>query len=282
MHFRTHAKPESRGQSGRWQSEYHDVMIDHDKHVGELLDLLDELGIADDTFVLYSTDNGPHMNTWPDGGTTPFRNEKNSNWEGAYRVPCMVRFPGKIPAGSVSNEIVSHLDWFPTFLAGGGRARHRREAEEGAQGGRQDLQGAPRRLQPPARTSPARSRRARARCSSTSRTTATSRPLRYDNWKLVFLEQKTEGTLRIWAEPFTALRGPIIFNLRIDPYEHAEITSNTYYDWMFHKALPARPGAALVGEFLATFKEFPPRQKAASFSLEEVVEKLTSVASGNG
>ncbi len=117
MHAWTHVKPESRGQSGRWQSEYHDVMIDHDKCIGEMLDFLDKLGIADNTFVQYSTDNGPHMNTWPDAGNTPFRNEKNSSWEGAYRVPCMVRFPGKIKAGSVSNEIVSHLDWFPTILA---------------------------------------------------------------------------------------------------------------------------------------------------------------------
>ncbi len=117
MHFRTHAKPESLGQSGRWQSEYHDVMIDHDKHIGEMLNLLDELNIADNTIVLYSTDNGPHMNSWPDAGMTPFRNEKNSNWEGAYRVPAMVRWPGKIKPGSVCNDIVSHMDWLPTFLA---------------------------------------------------------------------------------------------------------------------------------------------------------------------
>ena len=113
----THVKPESRGQSGRWQSEYHDVMIDHDKCIGEMLDFLDTLGIADDTFVQYSTDNDPHMNTWPDAGTTPFRNEKNSSWEGAYRVPLLMRFPGRIKAGSESNEIVSHQDWFPTILA---------------------------------------------------------------------------------------------------------------------------------------------------------------------
>ena len=113
----THVKPESRGQSGRWQSEYHDVRIDHDKCIGEMLDFLDTLGIADDTFVQYSTDNGPHMNTWPDAGTTPFRNEKNSSWEGAYRVPLLMRFPGRIKAGSESNEIVSHQDWFPTILA---------------------------------------------------------------------------------------------------------------------------------------------------------------------
>ncbi len=117
MHFRTHAKPESLGQSGRWQSEYHDVMIDHDKNVGSVLEALDKLGLAENTFVMYSTDNGPHMNSWPDGAMTPFRNEKNSNWEGAYRVPCMVRWPGKIKPGTVSNQIVSHLDWLPTLAA---------------------------------------------------------------------------------------------------------------------------------------------------------------------
>ena len=120
MHFRTHTKRRSLGKAGRWQSPYHDTMVDHDKHVGQLLDLLDELGIADDTIVMYSTDNGPHMNTWPDGAMTPFRSEKNTNWEGAFRVPLMVRWPGKIPAGVVSNEIVQHHDWLPTFLAAAG------------------------------------------------------------------------------------------------------------------------------------------------------------------
>ena len=124
MHFRTHTKPESIGQSGRWQSPYHDAMIDHDKNVGTVLKALDDLGIADNTFVMYSTDNGPHMNTWPDAAMTPFRSEKNTNWEGAYRVPAMVRWPGKIKPGQVSNEMVAHLDWLPT-LAGHGR-RHRR------------------------------------------------------------------------------------------------------------------------------------------------------------
>jgi arylsulfatase len=120
MHCFTHTKPESLGRAGRWQSPYHDTMIDHDKHVGLMLDLLDELGIAENTIVLYGTDNGPHMNTWPDGGMTPFRSEKNTNWEGAFRVPCMVRWPGTIAAGSVSNEILQHSDWLPTFLAAAG------------------------------------------------------------------------------------------------------------------------------------------------------------------
>jgi arylsulfatase len=122
MHFRTHTKPESVGQAGRWQSPYHDTMIDHDKHVGVLLDKLDELGIAENTIVLYGTDNGPHMNSWPDGAMTPFRSEKNTNWEGAFRVPALVRWPGRIAPGTVSNDIVSHLDWLPTFLAAAGES----------------------------------------------------------------------------------------------------------------------------------------------------------------
>ncbi|MGD9922157.1 MAG: arylsulfatase, partial [Pseudorhodoplanes sp.] len=131
MHAWTHVRPEDRGQSGRWQSEYHDVMIYHDKCIGELLDFLDELGITDNTFVQYSTDNGPHMNTWPDAGMTPFRSEKNTSWEGAYRVPCMVRWPGQIKAGSVSNGIVAHLDWFPTILAIAGEADIKEKLKKG-------------------------------------------------------------------------------------------------------------------------------------------------------
>ena len=148
MHFRTHPKPESVGQSGRWMSEYADTMIDHDKNVGTVLKALDDAGVADNTFVMYSTDNGPHMNTWPDGAMTPFRNEKNSNWEGAYRVPAMVRWPGKIKPGSVANGIVSHLDWMPTLLAMAGDAGRDGEVAQRLRGRRHDLQSPPRRVQP--------------------------------------------------------------------------------------------------------------------------------------
>jgi arylsulfatase len=140
MHLYTHTKPKSRGQAGRWQSPYHDTMIDHDRNVGQMLDFLDELGIAENTFLQYSTDNGPHRNSWPDGGTTPFRSEKNTNWEGAFRVPMLVRWPGKIKAGSISNEIVQHHDWLPTFLDMAGGTRRHRQAEEGLQGDRPHLQ----------------------------------------------------------------------------------------------------------------------------------------------
>ena len=139
MHFRTHPKPESIGRAGQWQSEYHDTMMDHDDIVGDLLTTLDELGIADNTIVMYSTDNGPHMNSWPDAGMTPFRNEKNSNWEGAYRVPALVRWPGHVPAGTVLNGIVSHNDWFVTLLAAAGDRQHRRKAPCGNRSQRHHL-----------------------------------------------------------------------------------------------------------------------------------------------
>jgi len=279
MHAWTHPKAESKGQSGRWQSEYHDVMIDHDKHIGEMLDLLDELGIADNTFVQYSTDNGPHMNTWPDAGTTPFRNEKNSSWEGAYRVPCLARFPGMIPAGSVSNEIISHQDWFPTILAAAGEPDIAEKLKKGLKIGKRTykvhLDGY--NLIPHLTGKEKKSPRKGFIYFTDDGDVAA---LRYDNWKLMFMEQRAPGTLRIWAEPFVMLRVPLIFNLRTDPYEHSEITSNTYYDWMFHKAYLLVPAQAIVGDFLSTLKEFPPRQKAASFSLDQVIEKMTAGATG--
>jgi arylsulfatase len=275
MHLRTHVKPESRGQAGRWQSEYHDVMIDHDRHVGVLLDLVDELGVANDTIVVYSTDNGPHMNTWPDGAMTPFRSEKDTNWEGAFRVPALLRWPGKVKDGSISNEIVSHLDWLPTFLSAAGepdiKAKLRRGHKAGGKTFRVHLDG----YDMLRHFTGQEARGPRVEFfyfSDDGDLTA----LRYDNWKIVFLEQRATGTLRIWAEPFTPLRVPKIFNLRTDPYERADITSNTYYDWLIDHAFMLVPTQALVGEFLASFKEFPPRQKAASFTVDQVMEKLTA------
>jgi arylsulfatase len=273
MHFRTHPKPESIGQSGRWQSEYHDTMIDHDKLVGSLLDLLDELGIADNTIVMYSTDNGPHMNSWPDAGMTPFRNEKNSNWEGAYRVPAVVRWPGHIPAASVRNGIVGHNDWFITLLAAAGVPDIAEQLAKGA-----DLGGTTYKVhldghnQLPYFTgevdeSP---RQHFFYCSDDGDLTA----LRYDNWKFVFLEQRCTGTLQIWAEPFTELRVPKLFNLRTDPYEKADQTSNTYYDWMLDHIYLFVPAQAYVAEMLKSLIEFPQRQRSASFSMDQVMAKL--------
>ena len=273
MHFRTHVKPESKGQSGRWLGEYADAMIDHDKNVGSVLKAIDDAGIADNTFVMYSTDNGPHMNSWPDAAMTPFRNEKNSNWEGAYRVPCMVRWPGKIKPGSVSNQIVSHHDWLPTLVAVAGNEDVAQKLLKGDKVGEMtykvhlDGYNLVPYLTGQVEKSP---RESFLYCNDDQQVTG----LRYDHWKLVFMEQRVQGTLRIWAEPFTSLRVPKILNLRMDPYERADVTSNTYYDWLLDHAFLLVPAQDYVGKFLMTFKEYPQRQKAASFNLDEVMEKL--------
>jgi arylsulfatase len=277
MHFRTHTKPESIGQSGRWQNPYHDTMIDHDKNVGEILKVLDDLGIADNTFVMYSTDNGPHINSWPDAAMTPFRNEKNSNWEGAYRVPAMVRWPGKIKPGEVSNDIVSHIDWLPTILAMAGDDQVTDKLLKGYKIGdmtyRVHLDGY--NLVPYLTgQSPKCPRDSFFYFSDEQQLTG----LRYDNWKLVFMEQRMPGTMMIWAEPFTTLRVPKMFNLRTDPYERADITSNTYFDWLLDHAFLLVPAQDYVGKLLMTFKDYPQRQKAATFNMDEVLEKLK----GNG
>jgi arylsulfatase A-like enzyme len=277
MHFRTHPKPESLGQSGRWQSEYHDAMIDHDKNVGTVLEMVDKLGLANDTIVIYSTDNGPHMNSWPDAGMTPFRSEKNSNWEGAYRVPAMVRWPGQIKPNTINNAMFSHMDWMPTLLAAAGDPDVAEKLKKGMSAigrsykvhldGHNQLPYLTGKTDVPARND-------FFYFSDDGDLTG----VRYENWKLVFAEQRAPGTLRIWAEPLTTLRLPKIFNLRTDPYERADVTSNTYYDWLIDHAFLLVPAQAYVGKFLATFKEFPPRQKAASFSLERVMEQLTTGA----
>jgi arylsulfatase len=273
MHAYTHPKPESVGQSGRWQSEYHDTMIDHDKQVGQLLDLLDELGITEDTIVIYSTDNGPHMNTWPDGGMTPFRNEKNSNWEGAFRIPELIRWPGKIAAGSVSNEIIQHHDWLPTFLAAAGEPDIVEKLKSGHTIGDKtykvhiDGYNFLPYLTGESEKGP---RPGMVYFSDDGDVLA----LRFDNWKVVFMEQRVQGTLRIWADPFVPLRVPKLYNLRTDPFERADITSNTYYQWMMENVYLLLAGTTVVAQFLESFKEFPPRQKAASFTIDQVMEKL--------
>lgn len=276
MHFRTHPKPESVGQAGRWQSPYHDTMIDHDKIVGALLDQLDELGLAEDTIVVYSTDNGPHMNSWPDGGMTPFRSEKNTNWEGAFRIPEMIRWPGRIPAGAVSNEIVQHHDWLPTFLAAAGEPDIVDKLKAGHRIGdttyKVHIDGYD--LLPYLTGAAERSPRQGFIYFSDDGDVLA---LRFDNWKVVFMEQRTPGTLQIWAEPFVTLRVPKLFNLRTDPFERADVTSNTYWDWLFENDFIVLAATTLVAQFLETFQEFPPRQKAASFTIDQVVAKLESV-----
>ena len=276
MHFRTHVKKELRGISG--QDEYADGMVEHDMHVGKLLEKLDELGIADNTIVHYSTDNGVHMNTWPDAGMTPFRGEKNTNWEGGWRVPSMVRWPGKIKAGSVSNEIMHHMDWLPTYLAAAGDADIKAKLKKGGVKAigrtyKVHLDGynfLPY-LTGKAKKGP---RKEIFYFSDDGDLTA----LRYNDWKLIFMEQKEEATLRAWIEPWTRLRIPLILNLRRDPYERAYSTSNTYYDWLIDRAFLLVPAQVYVGKFLKTFKEFPPRQEVASFSLDKVMKKLMTPA----
>ena len=273
MHFRTHVKDELRGISG--QDEYSDGMVEHDRHIGKFLDKLDDLGIADNTIVFYSTDNGPHMNTWPDAAMTPFRGEKNTNWEGGWRVPAMVRWPGKIEAGTWSNDIMHHMDWLPTFLAAAGEPDIKEKLLKGypaiGRNYKVHLDGynfLPR-LTGKAEEGP---RKEIFYFSDDGDLTA----LRYNDWKMVFMEQKSQGTFRVWMEPFVPLRVPLIENLRRDPYERATITSNTYYDWLLDRAYLLVPAQEYVGNFMASFKDYPPRQKAASFSLDQVMEELSA------
>jgi arylsulfatase len=277
MHFRTHVKEELRGISG--QDEYADGMVEHDMHIGKFLELLDELGIAEETIVFYSTDNGPHMNTWPDAAWSPFQGEKNTNWEGGWRVPAMVRWPGRIEAGSVTNEIVHHMDWLPTFMAAVGEEDIKEDLKKGgvrAIGRRYKVHLDGYNVLPlltgEAQESP---RKEIFYFSDTGDLTA----LRWDDWKILFMEQKKKETLRAWIEPWTPLRVPLIFNLRRDPYERGYFTSNAYYDWMIDRVFFLVPAQAYVGSFLATFEDFPPRQKAASFGIDQVMEKMQTPVS---
>ena len=281
MHLFTHTKKSSLGQAGRWQSPYHDTMIDHDKQVGEMLDLLDELGIADNTFVMYSTDNGPHMNTWPDGGMTPFRSEKNTNWEGAFRVPLLVRWPGRIKAGTVSNEIVQHHDWLPTFLAMAGDPDVKEKLLKGhnAAGRTFKVHIDGFNLLPYLTGQEAKSPRPMFMYFDDDGNVVA---LRYDNWKVVFMEQRCQGTLQVWAEPFTPLRLPKLFNLRTDPFERADVTSNTYWDWFLHHAYIIFAAQGIAARFAETFRAYPPRQKAASFTIDQALEKMNAAVSGGG
>jgi arylsulfatase len=275
MHFRTHVKEELRGISG--QNEYADGMVEHDMHVGRLLDKLDELGITNNTLVFYSTDNGPHYNTWPDAAATPFRGEKNTNWEGGWRVPAMVRWPGKVPAGTVSNEIMAHMDWLPTFAAVAGASNVKEELLKGSTvGGKRfkvHLDGY-NQLDMLLGNGPSQ-RDELFYFSDDGDLLA----LRYRDWKIVFMEQRVRGTLQVWAEPFVTLRVPKLFNLRRDPYERADITSNTYWDWLIDRAFAIYGAQMLVGNFLTTFEDYPPRGKAASFTVGDALEKIKSPGS---
>jgi arylsulfatase A-like enzyme len=278
MHLRTHAKPSSVGQAGPDQSIYHDVMIDHDKNVGTVLDKIDALGIGNDTIVVYSTDNGPHANSWPDAATTPFRSEKDTNWEGAFRVPAVVRWPGKIKPGSVSIDIFHAMDWMPTFLAAAGEPDIKDKLLAGYTIGDRSykvhLDGY---NQLPYLTGQAE-QSARSEFFYFS-DDGDLMCLRTGNWKFVFAEQRSPGTLEVWAEPLTMLRIPKIFNLRTDPFERADVDSNTYWDWYLDHAFFIMEAQDLTAKFIASFKDYPPRQKAASFSIDQILANMQSASS---
>src|SRR5262245_39808476 len=271
MHLYTHVRPDMRGKSGI--SEYLDTMIQHDQDVGKLLKAVDDLKIADNTIVIYSTDNGPHMNSWPDGAMTPFRSEKNTNWEGAYRVPAMIRWPGHVKPGEVSTEIVSGLDWFPTLVAAAGDPEIKQKLLKGHTAGgkkfKNHLDGY--NLLPFLEGKEASSPRKEFFYFNDDGELVA---LRYTNMKFVFCEQRSPGTAAVWAEPFTCLRIPKMFNLRMDPYERADFDSNIYYEWMLRHAFYVVPTQEVVAQFLSTFKEFPPRQKPSSFSVDQIIEKF--------
>lgn len=272
MHFYTHIKPESKGISGPGGNFYTDGMVEHDRHVGELLKQLDDLGIADDTIVIYSTDNGPHYNEWPDGGVSPFRGEKNTNWEGGYRVPAVIRWPGKVPAGTVSNEITSHQDWVPTLLAAVGEPGIKEKLKKGHQaGGKQfkvhlDGYDILPYLTGEAKTSP---RRDFTYYNDEGQLVG----IRVEDWKFVFFEQRARK-FDVWREPFVELRIPKLFNLRRDPFERADTDSNNYNRWWVERAGLFSLATDVVRRDLPTLMQFPPRQRPATFNLSQVLEAL--------
>ena len=269
MHIHTHLKKESQGKTGL--GVYPDGMVEHDGMVGQLLDKLKELGLEDNTIVMYSTDNGAEEFSWPDGGTTPFRGEKATNWEGAYRVPTAIRWPGVIKPGTINNEIFAHEDMIPTLLAAAGDPDVKQKLLKGMQVGKQtfkvhldgyDITAALAGKAPSPR-----------REFFYSNDDGSLVALRYNHWKVVFAEQRAEG-FDVWQEPFVQLRLPKIFNLRSDPFEKADRIGADYEHWRIDRTFLLVPAQKLVGQFLSTFKEFPPSQKVGSFSLDQVLETL--------
>jgi arylsulfatase len=278
MHFRTHVKEAHKNLAGPGSDEYSDGMVEHDMQVGELLKLLDELKIADNTIVFYSTDNGPHYNAWPDAGTTPFRSEKNSNWEGAYRVPAFVRWPGQFPAGTTLNGIVSHEDWLPTFAAAAGGADIPEKLRTGVElNGRRyknyiDGHNMLDYLSGKVKESP---RTNFIYVNDDGQVVA----MRTGPWKAVFLENRAHA-FEVWREPFVELRVPLLFNLRRDPFEKAQHNSNTYNDWFLDRVFVLVPLQQIAGKFLMTMKEFPPSQTPGSFNLEKIQKQLQDPSGG--
>jgi arylsulfatase A-like enzyme len=270
MHFRTHLADKNRGKSG--QDDYSDRMVVHDEQIGQVLDKLDELGIADNTIVMYSTDNGPENDTWPDGANSPFRSQKNTNWEGGWRVPTLFRWPGKIKAGSVLNGIGSHIDMFPTLLAIAGDPNVTEKLVKGYKVGdrtfKVHLDGfnmVPY-LTGEAAESP---RKALFYFSDDGDVLA----VRHGDYKFVLAQQRATSTY-VWQEPFVKLRLPLIYHLRRDPFERADFNSNVYWDWMINHTFMMYEMQALVAGQIEDFAKFPPRQKPASFNLDEVLRQV--------
>jgi len=269
MHVFTHVTPSEVGQSGMPGNIYADGMVEHDKDVGKLLDLLDDLKIANDTIVIYTTDNGPNQFSWPDAATTPYRSEKDTNWEGAFRVPAMIRWPNHIKPGSYSNDIFSGLDWFPTLLAAAGDTTVKERLLTGAKMGdktfKVHLDGY---NQLPYLTGQeSNSRRHEFFYFDDDGDLVATR---VDDWKWVWCEQRAPGGFSVWINPLTCLRGSKVFNLRMDPYERADVVSDQYYDWIVQNAYLTAYGVQKTAEFLETFVDYPPSQVPASFTIDQI------------
>jgi arylsulfatase A-like enzyme len=276
MHAFTHVSDAMKEQSGMPGNEYADGMVQHDKDVGKLLDFIDQQKLTDNTIVVYSTDNGPNQFSWPDAATTPFRSEKDTNWEGAFRVPAMVRWPGHIKAGVISNEMFSGMDWFPTLLAAAGNSSIKEDLLKGTSVGgktfKVHLDGY---NQLPYLTGqqPHSARHEFFYFNDDGQLVAT----RVDDWKWVWCEQRVPGGMQVWANPFTCLRFPKIFNLRMDPFERADVVSDVYYDWMTKNAYLGAYGVKKSAELLQTFLEYPPSQIPDSFSVDQIEERIDAV-----
>ncbi|WP_205127513.1 arylsulfatase [Okeania hirsuta] len=283
MHFYTHIDDDVEGISG--QGFYGDGMLEHDGHVGELLELLDNLDIADNTIVIYTTDNGPHYNMWPDGGLSPFRGEKNTNWEAGYRVPTLVRWPGHIPAGTVSHEIFSHLDWVPTLMAAAGVDDLKESLKQDCpEDGSTKFCGTylDGYNQLSYLTNP-ENQRGRRPGFIYFNDEAQLPGVRLGDWKVVFAEQRAHY-FDVWREPFVKLRLPKLFNLRRDPYERADTDSNNYNDWYSRRTYMLLPAFGIVQKYLDTFEQYPPSQAPFSSDLDKVIDEIIdeiSVSTGD-
>jgi arylsulfatase len=277
MHVFTHLKKESDGKTGL--GIYADGMVEHDGHVGQVLAKLKELGLDENTIVMYSTDNGAETFTWPDGGTTMFRGEKNTNWEGGYRVPTVIKWPGVIKAGTVVNDIGAHEDMLTTLVAAAGDKTAKEDLLKGRKIGdvtyKVHLDGYD--LGPALKGEAEWPRKEFIYWTDDGSVAA----LRYSTYKVTFLEQEAEG-LRVWQDPFKVLRAPLLTNLRMDPFERAEHENAMGYQrWYMDRMFLIAPAGAYIGKWLQSFKEFPPRQKPGSFNLDRVMESVMSKPGNN-